>query len=176
MWKYSICSSQRLFQTHVLLLVSHVPEPRSDSFCLSHASSTYPYYCALRTPPWSFCCSYKMQHIYPGQCTTHSLIHCKRHTKMASSSSLVLLAAALVALASWQQAIAYDPSPLQDFCVLQTRTRLVRTSMHACWLIRSKQNIISKLNLLVSDQLLCMYIFLCVQCVSMGFLARTQWP
>ncbi|XP_062186233.1 germin-like protein 8-4 [Phragmites australis] len=34
---------------------------------------------------------------------------------MASSSSLFLLAA-LLALASWQ-AIAFDPSPLQDFCV-----------------------------------------------------------
>ncbi|XP_066350274.1 germin-like protein 8-4 [Miscanthus floridulus] len=41
---------------------------------------------------------------------------------MASSSSLVLLAAALVALASWQQAIAYDPSPLQDFCVADKKS------------------------------------------------------
>ncbi|MDK0835629.1 hypothetical protein P5E39_16385, partial [Clostridium perfringens] len=36
-------------------------------------------------------------------------------TKMASSSSFLLLAA-LLALVSWQ-AIASDPSPLQDFCV-----------------------------------------------------------
>ena len=157
------------------MLVSHVPEPRSDSFCLSHASSTYPYYCALRTPPRSFCCSYKMQHINPGQCTPHSLIYCKRHTiwpPLLPWSSLQRR------LLRWPHGSRPSPTilALSRTSVLQTRTRMVRTSMHACCLIRSKQNIISKLNLLVSDQLLCMYIFLCVQCVSMGFLARTQWP
>ncbi|XP_062225200.1 germin-like protein 8-4 [Phragmites australis] len=39
---------------------------------------------------------------------------------MASSSSLFLLAA-LLALASWQ-AVAYDPSPLQDFCVADMKS------------------------------------------------------
>jgi len=52
---------------------------------------------------------------------------------MASSSSLVLLAAALVALASWQQAIAYDPSPLQDFCVADKNSP--GTHVYACMLL-----------------------------------------
>ncbi|TVU07119.1 hypothetical protein EJB05_47162 [Eragrostis curvula] len=39
---------------------------------------------------------------------------------MASSSNLFLLAA-LLALTSWQ-AIAYDPSPLQDFCVADMKS------------------------------------------------------
>ena len=55
--------------------------------------------------------------------------------KMASSSSLVLLAAALVALASWQQAIAYDPSPLQDFCVADKNSP--GTHVYACMLLNS---------------------------------------
>uniref|UniRef100_A0A0D9X561 Germin-like protein n=1 Tax=Leersia perrieri TaxID=77586 RepID=A0A0D9X561_9ORYZ len=40
----------------------------------------------------------------------------KIESQMASTSSFCLLAA-LLALISWQQAIASDPSPLQDFCV-----------------------------------------------------------
>jgi len=52
---------------------------------------------------------------------------------MASSPSLILLAAALVALASWQQAIAYDPSPLQDFCVADKNSN--GTHVYACMLL-----------------------------------------
>ncbi|KAL6623649.1 hypothetical protein ACP70R_023956 [Stipagrostis hirtigluma subsp. patula] len=48
---------------------------------------------------------------------------------MASSSSLFLLAA-LLALASWQ-AVAFDPSPLQDFCVADMNSP-VRVNGFAC--------------------------------------------
>ncbi|KAF7110160.1 hypothetical protein CFC21_110310 [Triticum aestivum] len=48
---------------------------------------------------------------------------------MASSSSLFLLAA-LLALASWQ-ATAYDPSPLQDFCIADMKAP-VRVNGFAC--------------------------------------------
>jgi hypothetical protein len=35
----------------------------------------------------------------------------------SSSSSELLLITAVFALASWQQAVAFDPGPLQAFCV-----------------------------------------------------------
>jgi hypothetical protein len=60
----------------------------------------------------------------------------------SSSSSLLLLAAALLALvASWQQAIAYDPSPLQDFCVADKNSPGTHDyiCMHAGCLFRSSQ-------------------------------------
>ncbi|PAN43772.1 hypothetical protein PAHAL_8G261700 [Panicum hallii] len=41
------------------------------------------------------------------------LLHCNG----LLSSSMLLLLAAIFALASWEQAMAFDPSPLQDFCV-----------------------------------------------------------
>uniref|UniRef100_A0A0E0LS09 Germin-like protein n=1 Tax=Oryza punctata TaxID=4537 RepID=A0A0E0LS09_ORYPU len=47
-----------------------------------------------------------------------------------ASSSLFLLASLLV-LSSWQQAIAYDPSPLQDFCVADMASP-VRVNGFAC--------------------------------------------
>ncbi|KAL6650308.1 hypothetical protein ACP70R_009233 [Stipagrostis hirtigluma subsp. patula] len=48
---------------------------------------------------------------------------------MASSPSLILLGA-LLALATWQ-AIAFDPSPLQDFCVADMKSP-VRVNGFAC--------------------------------------------
>nr|CAB3490570.1 unnamed protein product [Digitaria exilis] len=40
----------------------------------------------------------------------------------SSSSKLLLVMAILAMAASWQQAIAYDPSPLQDFCVADMKS------------------------------------------------------
>ncbi|CAO1940425.1 unnamed protein product [Urochloa humidicola] len=51
---------------------------------------------------------------------------------MASSSfTTLLLITALFALASWQQTIAFDPSPLQDFCVADLKSP-VKVNGFAC--------------------------------------------
>ncbi|CAL4991060.1 unnamed protein product [Urochloa decumbens] len=49
----------------------------------------------------------------------------------SSSSSKLLLITAFFGLASWQQTIAFDPSPLQDFCVADLNSP-VKVNGFAC--------------------------------------------